>query len=188
MLNLVATRLRSEGGYSLPELLVVMVLLGIIGSIVTNSVVAGMQTTRRAQARVVALTDLEKSVARIGRELRAACPVRTSTPTQVTVDSERADTLWRYRYTLNTTTQQLSEQRQRYDTASATWVTVVDAPLISDVTNTTAFSYVDTENQATSDPTRVVGLGVTITRDLPEQDAITVSTRLTARNRTNCAS
>jgi len=188
MLSLVAARVRAEGGYSLPELLIVMVLLGVIGSVVTNSVVQGMQSTRRAQDRVAALTDLEKSVARIGRELRAACPVRTSTPTQVTVDSERQDTLWRYRYTLDTATQQLSEQRQRYDTASATWVTVADAPLISDATNTAAFSYVDTDNQATNDPSRVVGLGVTITRDLPEQDDITVTTRLSARNRTNCAS
>jgi prepilin-type N-terminal cleavage/methylation domain-containing protein len=65
----------AEGGFTLVELLVVMILLGVIGSIVTSSVITAFVSTRRGEQRVHALNDLQKGIERVGRELRAADPL-----------------------------------------------------------------------------------------------------------------
>lgn len=68
-------RLEGEQGYSLIELLVVIVLFGIVGGFVTASIITGLRTTQRTEARTYALTDIQKGLERVGRELRAANPI-----------------------------------------------------------------------------------------------------------------
>jgi prepilin-type N-terminal cleavage/methylation domain-containing protein len=74
---LIRTRrtLERADGFTLVELLVVVLILGVIGSIVTSSVVTAFVSTRRGEARVHALNDLQKGIERVGRELRAADPL-----------------------------------------------------------------------------------------------------------------
>ncbi len=64
-----------EQGFSLIELLVVVLLLGIVGSVVTTALVQGMQNARSTSERAVALHDIERSLQVVGRELRIADPV-----------------------------------------------------------------------------------------------------------------
>lgn len=69
-------RLRSsESGFTLVELLVVMLLMGIVGSIVTTALVRGMQTSTVAQSRINGLSDLQRGIERVARELRVADPL-----------------------------------------------------------------------------------------------------------------
>jgi type II secretory pathway pseudopilin PulG len=61
------------------ELMVVIVLMGVIGGAVTNSVVGGMRTSRVLQERTEALAQLEITAGRMARQLRAAAPVEAVT-------------------------------------------------------------------------------------------------------------
>jgi type II secretory pathway pseudopilin PulG len=61
-----------EAGVTLVELLVVVLLLGVVGGTVTASVITSFQASRRGEARVMALNDLQRGIERVGRELRAA--------------------------------------------------------------------------------------------------------------------
>jgi prepilin-type N-terminal cleavage/methylation domain-containing protein len=74
---LIRTRrsLERADGFTLVEVLVVLVLLGVVGSMVTASVITAFTSTRRGEARVHALNDLQRGLERVGRELRAADPL-----------------------------------------------------------------------------------------------------------------
>jgi prepilin-type N-terminal cleavage/methylation domain-containing protein len=75
VLSFLRRRSGEDAGYSLVELLVVMLMLSIIGGFVTTSVVTGIRTTRATEARTYALTDIQRGLERVGRELRAANPI-----------------------------------------------------------------------------------------------------------------
>ena len=62
----------SESGVTLVELLVVMVLLGVVGGIVTTAVVTSLQSATASTNRVLALNELETAQQRIVRDLRSA--------------------------------------------------------------------------------------------------------------------
>lgn len=64
-----------QGGFTLVELLVVMVLTGIVGTVVTVSVVNSMSVARSTSQRATALHDVERALQVVGRELRIADPI-----------------------------------------------------------------------------------------------------------------
>jgi prepilin-type N-terminal cleavage/methylation domain-containing protein len=68
-------RQRSEAGFSVIELLVVTVILGIIGGFVTTTLVRSMQVSRTVSERSQALHDIERSLQTVTRELRVADPI-----------------------------------------------------------------------------------------------------------------
>ncbi|MGI8575655.1 MAG: PulJ/GspJ family protein [Egibacteraceae bacterium] len=198
MLSSLRHRLGAEEGFSLIELLVVIVLMSVVGGMVTQGIVTGMRTTRKATARVEAVAELQRTLARTTREIRAACPVRASMPTptdptgtvtadRLVVDIERAGEDWRYFYTLDSVTGDLLERRDRYDAGTATWVTELGPrAVITDVANTDLFTYYDKAFAATSNPRAVHRIEVRVDRDLPEQDPIEVSTLVAVRNAERC--
>jgi prepilin-type N-terminal cleavage/methylation domain-containing protein len=61
---------RGQDGFSLIELMVVIVILGVIGAFTVTALVQGMDTSDRVAARVEALTSLEMASQRLGREVR----------------------------------------------------------------------------------------------------------------------
>lgn len=65
----------AQGGFTLVELLVVMVLTGIVGTVVTVSVVNSMSVARSTSQRATALHDVERALQVVGRELRIADPI-----------------------------------------------------------------------------------------------------------------
>jgi prepilin-type N-terminal cleavage/methylation domain-containing protein len=76
------TRLRHEqAGFTLVELLVVMVLMGVVGSITVAAIVTGMNSQRTTQDRLDALHELEVATQRAIRDLRVASPLLVSTQT-----------------------------------------------------------------------------------------------------------
>lgn len=68
-------RPRSEDGFTLVELLIVMVLLGVVGGVVTTSIVQALQSSRLTSERTLALHDIERSLQIVARELRVADPI-----------------------------------------------------------------------------------------------------------------
>lgn len=65
----------SEQGFTLVELLVTMMILGIISAIVVVSVVGSMRRTTVAANRTNALVDIERGLERMSREIRVADPL-----------------------------------------------------------------------------------------------------------------
>lgn len=67
--------LQGDSGFTLIEALVVMVVLGVVGAFVGTSLVQGMRTSSDAQQRIYVLTDLQRGLERVSRELRVADPL-----------------------------------------------------------------------------------------------------------------
>ena len=71
---------RSESGFSVLELLIVMALLGIVMSVVGAGLISMTETTRSTEERSFADTELRNALERIARDLRAANPIDVQSP------------------------------------------------------------------------------------------------------------
>ena len=69
---------RNARGFTVVELLVVMLLLGIVGGVVASAIVSGFSSSRATTARTVALHELQIALQRMTRDLRAADPLMLS--------------------------------------------------------------------------------------------------------------
>lgn len=101
MLTMMRSRRNSESGFTLVELLVVMVIMGVIGAFTMSSLVQGLQTSNEADRRVQALTDLQQAGQRVSRELRMACHVEAAAGDRAVVDILRDDTRYRYSFAVD---------------------------------------------------------------------------------------
>ena len=72
MIRSLCARLRDEQGFSLVELLVVMLVMAIIGGIVATSLVSGWRSSETAEERIDALLETQQAMQRMSREIRAS--------------------------------------------------------------------------------------------------------------------
>lgn len=74
---------RDQHGFSLVELLVVVLILGVVGGVTVTGLVRGFRTSAAADARIVAYTDLQRASERVSRDLRRGVWTHTyvSSPT-----------------------------------------------------------------------------------------------------------
>lgn len=66
----------NQAGFTLVELLVAMLLLGVVGGVVLRSVVQSMRLTSETTERTNALTDIQRGLERVSRQIRTADPLR----------------------------------------------------------------------------------------------------------------
>ncbi len=203
---------REDHGFSLIELLVVLLLMGIVGSIFLRALVGSIAATNRAQERVFALNDLTKGLERIGRELRVADPLdlsqiatRAEAETELGATVRRNDRVFEYQYYLTTSadgTPELWEDVTVFDLAG----TAIPAEnrsgqFIVGTANVAAgiplVTYIDDDgddmdcNDLTDAPADVTTcrarlasaaqVRLTLVRELPDQDPITVQTVVAIR-------
>lgn len=76
----------AEVGFSLVELLVVIVILGIVGTVTLTGLVRGLQTGAMADERIEAFTDLQRAAERTTRDLRRALWTDVSSSTATIPD------------------------------------------------------------------------------------------------------
>jgi prepilin-type N-terminal cleavage/methylation domain-containing protein len=77
------SRLRADGGFTLIELLVTMVLFGVVGSIVSSSIVTGLKDQTRMSAHAAEMAKLRTAMQRVTREIRSTYQVMSATGTQL---------------------------------------------------------------------------------------------------------
>lgn len=108
-----------DGGFTLVELLVVMVILGVVGTVTVAGITSGLRTTSYAQARVDTLAETQTTIERISREIRGGHPVREITEDRMTLDVCRDGQLRHYRYTVEVAGDQWELVEERWDFARA---------------------------------------------------------------------
>jgi prepilin-type N-terminal cleavage/methylation domain-containing protein len=164
----VIARLRREDdGYSLIELMVVMILLSIISGIVTATLVGTMRTTRQAQNRAYSAADIQNQLERVARDLRVADPIRAASANSITVDDYRGNTCMRETWAL--TSGNLVRTAVTYSTWSACSLYPATATPVSSVTQTVLPSIA---NGSTSLFTYEDATGATITGSTTTQIAM----------------
>ena len=65
----------ADAGFTLMELLVVVFIMGTIGTIVSGTIVQSMQASRREQERVFTVSTAQTALERLTRDLRTADPL-----------------------------------------------------------------------------------------------------------------
>lgn len=179
-----------DGGFTIVELLVVVVLLTLVGGVVVSGIVAGLRATERGQARVEALTDLERAAERMARDLRFADPVDAATTGQVIVNVLRDDagTQVRHRVTYTVAGGTITETREIFNPpTAATATSTATTEVIADLDPaTTVFAFATADGQAWVPGTDALGdlaeIALDLRRELPDQDPIEVETSVFVRN------
>lgn len=189
---------RNEAGFSLVELLVVMVIMGVVGTVVGTSLVQGMRTSATAQSRIHALSDLQRGAERVSRELRVADPL-CLTPGQeeqrLGASVYRDGKRYRYDFYLQGSgdTQELVQDVTLFDppesttgtlVSSGTFIAEVGNDLILDVSGDPLplFEYLDQSGEPPVTYQAAAQVQLNLTKQVADDDPIRVTTTVEVRN------
>jgi prepilin-type N-terminal cleavage/methylation domain-containing protein len=75
-----------DAGFTLVELLITMVILGIVGAMTVTIVTNTLQTTRAAQERSITITQAQTALERLARDIRTADPLVVAAANDMTLD------------------------------------------------------------------------------------------------------
>ncbi len=185
-------RIKADEGLTLVELLIVTLLLGVVGSVVTTGVIQGMQTSREAQERIRALTELEAGTHRATRELRAANPLWPGVAhDSVTATVYRGDTRFSYTYEASADGSEFVEHRVEFEdeqsvTAVSEATTVIADGL--DQESVTTFRYYGRDGELLDlddedfNVSQVSKVAVTLGAELSTGELVEVETAVAVRN------
>lgn len=174
----------------LVELLIMIVLIGVVGSVVTSGLVQGMRTTMRGQERAYALADLQRGADRVGRELRSGEPVALDSAS-ASVDVFRDGKRFRYTYTISGGV--LSETRQQWDDPEADPALVspnpaggYTRPVLTQLAAGSGFAYADRNGVAIATPAapfdNVDQVTLTLLRQITQQPPLRLDSAVELRN------
>lgn len=183
MLRRHAERLREEQGFSLLELLVAMVVLTVVSTLITTGVMAAQRSVRDGEERRVALSELQSSLIRVARELRAADAspdvLTVAQPYQVETEVERVGARMRYRFTVDTATSRLLAVEENLDAGTAPATTVLAEDV--DWSVEPAFVYLDATGAPAASMAEIRTVRVVLVREVPIRD-VRVETLIRLRN------
>lgn len=183
----------AEDGLTLVELLVVMLLIGIIGSVVSTTLIFAMKTTRYHQNRTYAAEEVQAQLERVARSIRVGDPIRAASATSITVDLYRGTSCVRQSWTLaGTTLQVTSVTYAAWDSCAKYPATVAPSSTstttaVTGVANgsTPLFTYEDPTGAVLTSPTpwKIAAVHVQIMKTVPERTSrISFSTSVGVRN------
>ena len=181
-------------GYTLVELLVVIMLLGVVGGIVSTLAIGGMRTTRQSQNRAYSSEAIQAQIERMARDIRVADPIRAASSTSLTVDNYRnSTTCVRETWTVSSGTLTQTavtypawSNCTAYPSAATPTSTVTRTILTSLNTSSTAlFTYGDSTNTTLASPTpsQIYNVRISVTQNgLESRAGVTFATSVGVRN------
>lgn len=178
---------RRDDGVGLPELLVVITITAILGTVVLTGILRAFRTSAEGQERVYALTDLTMAAERVARELRAADPVLLATATRVHVEVLRGGALERHDFeavegTLRHTVTRYTDV-QRSAVASTAAFDLVPGLVVP---GSGVFTFAADDGTAWTDGqpyTELARIAFSLGTDLSGQEPLSLSTAVHVRNR-----
>ena len=194
MSNLIARRRAQagDGGFSLMELLVVIFLMSIVGSITSVGIINAMKGTRQTQTRVLNQTGLETQLQRMARDLRVADPIRAVSTSSVVFDIYRSNGCRRIEYRVNAGALEIRTQTwsaatgcSAYPAATTPTSDTGYKSVLTGITSATPFGFLDRAGTTLTTPTTATAKQVTITltQSQPEnRPALTMSASVYLRN------
>ncbi|HEX8003955.1 MAG TPA: prepilin-type N-terminal cleavage/methylation domain-containing protein [Mycobacteriales bacterium] len=187
-MNTLLKRVRRGGdtaGFTLVELLVVIILMGVVGAMVTTSIASSLRADRRTRSRVDTSADMTKGFDRITKQIRVAAPVISFSSTSIAVETYRNGARRRFTYTYDSAAKTVTEKTDGY--ASATAVspsTTSTRVLLTNVTNgaTPMFKYYDRDGVVATQIKDIARVEVTLVEKPKEQNPVVLSTSVYLRN------
>lgn len=189
-----STTQRSEAGFSLIELLVAMLLVGVVGSVVFSSSIQALQIQSDTTARLDAMHELEGAVQRASRDLRAANPLQISTTedaeTYIAADVYRGNEKLRVVYELV----EIGDDRALAQSVSRDGAVISQRDLVTLVRDDTTaiFRYLDAEGElircddgpatCASEFGQAYSVAIRLERLVRDQDPVVVETVINIRN------
>lgn len=182
-------RYRSDArGFTLVELLVVLVILSILGAMVASSIVSGLRADAQARDRIEAFEDMQIAMERVSREVRAADPILAADTVNdaITVRVRRDGACHDFTYQAGGGT--LDVTQVRYAADCSTTVGTSQVRLLRDLEPTApVFEFRDVGDNvltgASVTPTAIETVRISFEHVLElDQNPVTVSTVVGVRN------
>ncbi|MDQ1704630.1 MAG: hypothetical protein QOF18_996 [Frankiaceae bacterium] len=185
----------ADDGYSLIEMLVVLALVGIVGGIISATMISGMRNTRQAQNRAYSASLVQTQLERISRDIRVADPIRAASANAITVDVYRTNTCVRRQWSVSsgalvsTSTTFATWSACAVYPATATPTSTVTSTVLPSLGNgsTPVFTYQNAAGAALSAPTvsQIAVVDVTLVQSGQEnRGPVTLDTSVGVRNAT----
>ena len=147
-------RAQDRRGFTLVELLVVLVILAIVGGIVASSLIRGLQVDAQARNRIEAFEDMQIVMERMSREIRAANPIVSadSVADRLEVQVQRNEQCLRFEYVRDG--EQLLVTERRFGAECVGTPSVSTQVLLRDLEPTPVFEFerIDAAGQRTALP------------------------------------
>lgn len=170
-----------EAGFTLVELLVVLVLAGVVGTVALNGIVTSTRVSRQTQERVQAAAELQRAAERITRDVRAACPLEVLEGDRIVgIVHPDGGAAMRAIYRYDAPTRAL---RSATEVPVGPLGTPPETTLMTQVEPVgDLFTYLGEDATVVTAATDVRFVHITLRRDLAEQDPVQVETRVALRN------
>jgi prepilin-type N-terminal cleavage/methylation domain-containing protein len=193
-------RRHDDAGFSLIELMVVVMLTAVIGGVVSVSLITGMRSTRQDQSRGNASNAVQLMVEQISRDVRVADPLRSVSTTDIVVDRYLGAICQRIEWRVtssslqrrvqvfnapNANTSDSTNGCYNYASPPAALTDTGFKTMMSRLTSATPFSALTAAGATASTAAATHQLAITLSQSLPQNRAgISYSTSVTLRNAT----
>lgn len=178
---------RRDDGFTLIEMLVVVVIMGVIGGIFFSTVVNAARVDDATRSRADAQEAVTLALERVTKEVRVAAPLVSVSPTSVVVDvypTQPSGSTLRERHTFTLTGTELQQQVQVFSPATSTIANSTSTRVLADgvVAAGTAFTAKDRAGAATTLPSKVASLDISLQRGTATAKPFVAATTIFLRN------
>jgi MSHA biogenesis protein MshO len=180
-------RRAEDAGFTLVEVLVVVVLLGVVGAVFASTVIQATRVDDRTRTRADAQYAVSLAIERLTKEVRVAAPLVSVSPTQVVVDvypTQPAGSSLRQRHTFTLASGALTQQVQQFTPATSTTPSSTSTRPLATGLDLTASSFAafDRAGAATTNAAKVASFRVSLRRTTQSAKPVDASTTIYLRN------